>query len=80
MIDTTLPQPGEHIPLPGQRSLLPDEPVGTEARAALRLYWLANVVAGTPLPRIASLRQLDLVCETERNDREFWRLVKAAAE
>ncbi|WLD11865.1 ParB/RepB/Spo0J family partition protein [Planctellipticum variicoloris] len=79
MIDATLPQPGEHVPLPGQLSLLPDEPAGTEARAALRECW-RTVAAGTPIPRIASLRQLDLVCETERNDREFWLLVKAAAE
>lgn len=26
MIDATWPQPGEHVPLPGQLSLLPDRP------------------------------------------------------
>lgn len=78
MIDTTLPQPGEHIPLPGQRSLLPDEPADTEARAALREWWLAHRSPAV-LPRIESIRKLDLLREVGR-DREWWQMVWAAAE
>lgn len=77
MIDTTLPQPGEHIPLPGQRSLLPDEPAGTEARAALRNWWLLNRGPEKP-PKVESLRKLDLQCDVGR-DRESWQMVRAAA-
>ncbi len=79
MIDTTLPQPGEHIPLPGQRSLLPDEPAGTEARAALRDWWLLNG-GEAGLPQIASLRSLDMPCK-EGSRQEAWRtLILRAAE
>ncbi len=85
MIDATLPQPGEHVPLPGQLSLL-EEPSdecqepreGTEARARLRDWWQCHRADFSP-PRIESLRKLDLQCEVAR-DREFWQLVRAAAE
>ncbi|MDP3137714.1 MAG: ParB/RepB/Spo0J family partition protein, partial [Burkholderiaceae bacterium] len=85
MIDATWPQPGEHVPLPGQLSLL-DEPSdecqeprnGTEARARLREWWHRNRPAFSP-PRIESLRKLDLQCEVAR-DKDVWQLVKAAAE